>query len=100
MTPRLAYGLVESSQQTGLSVRSLRYLMASGRLAFVKIGRRVLIRHADLERLLKQGYCRATERLDSDEPIRPQKRKGLESHPQALEQESPRVRGESDGATS
>jgi excisionase family DNA binding protein len=83
MTERLAYSLAEAAQQASLSVRSLRYLMATGKLGFVRVGRRVLIRHDDLERLLRQGYCRATDRLDADAPIRPRKEGGLGSHPEA-----------------
>jgi excisionase family DNA binding protein len=52
MTAPLAYRLSEAAQQANLSVRSLRYLIATGRLGYVRVGRRVLIRHADLERLL------------------------------------------------
>jgi excisionase family DNA binding protein len=71
MTPRLAYSLAEAAEVLSLSVRSLRYLLANGKLGYVKVGRRRLIRHEDLERLLRQGYCRATDRLDADSPIRP-----------------------------
>ena len=74
MTTKIAYSLAEAAQLSSLSVRSLRYLMATGKLSYVRVGRRVLIRHADLERLLSQGYCRATDRLDGDEPIRPRQR--------------------------
>jgi excisionase family DNA binding protein len=83
MTQRLAYSLAEAAQQASLSVRSLRYLMQTGKLGYVRVGKRVLIRHADLERLLNQGYCRASARLDADEPIRPRKDEGLGSHPEA-----------------
>jgi excisionase family DNA binding protein len=86
MTGRLAYSLSEAAQLSSLSIRSLRYLMATGKLGFVRIGRRVLIRHADLERLLRQGYCQATDRLDSDSPIRPKNRNAPEAHtPEALD---------------
>lgn len=83
MTQRLAYSLAEAARQASLSVRSLRYLMQTGKLGYVRVGKRVLIRHADLERLLNQGYCRASARLDADEPIRPRKDEGLGSHPEA-----------------
>jgi excisionase family DNA binding protein len=73
-TPRLAYSLAEAAKTVSLSVRSLRYLMRTGKLGYVRLGRRVLIRHEDLERLLRQGYCRASNRLDADELIRPQNR--------------------------
>jgi excisionase family DNA binding protein len=73
MTPRLAYPFDEAARLSGLSVRSLRYLQKTGKLGFVKIGRRVLIPHADLERLLKRAYVKPTNVLDADEPIRPRK---------------------------
>jgi excisionase family DNA binding protein len=83
MTERLAYSLAEAAQAVGLSVRSLRYLLETGKLGFVKIGRRILIRDEDLQRLLRQGYCRPQGRIDADEPIRPRTQQGLGSHPEA-----------------
>ena len=73
MTPRLAYTLKEAAQVSSLSVRSLRYLMATGKVGYVRIGRRVLIPHADLERLLKRSYVKPTTILDADESIRPRR---------------------------
>jgi excisionase family DNA binding protein len=71
-TPRLTYSVKESAHLTGLSERSLRYLMTMGRLGFVRLGkRRVLIRHADLEALLKRNYVKSMAPLDADAPIRP-----------------------------
>ena len=43
MTTRLAYSLAEAAQASSLSVRSLRYLIQTGRLGYAKVGRRVLI---------------------------------------------------------
>lgn len=101
MSQRLAYSLAEAAQQTGLSVRSMRYLMQTGKLGFVRVGRRVLIRHADLERLLKQGYCRASAGLDADEPIRPRRKNASEATTtEASKTEPPRPRGETREATS
>jgi excisionase family DNA binding protein len=82
MTPKLSYSLREAADALSLSVRSLRYLMQTGKLGYVRLGRRVLIRHEDLERLLRQGYCRPQGRIDADEPIRPRTRKALGSHPE------------------
>jgi excisionase family DNA binding protein len=76
MTERLAYGLAEAAQAVGLSVRSLHYLIKTGRLGFAKVGRRVLIPHAELEKLLRRASTKATEILDADQPIRPKKQKG------------------------
>lgn len=71
MNARLAYPLAEAARLSSLSVRSLRYLMQQGKLGFAKVGRRVLIPHADLERLLKRAYVKPTNVLDADDPIRP-----------------------------
>jgi excisionase family DNA binding protein len=71
MTPRLAYSLTEAAQTLSLSVRSLRYLMQTGKVGFSRIGRRVLIPHAELEKLLRRSAVKATARLDADEGIRP-----------------------------
>jgi excisionase family DNA binding protein len=58
MSARLAYSVSEAAQALSLSVRSLRYLIQAGKLGFVRLGRRILIRDEDLQRLLRQGYCR------------------------------------------
>jgi excisionase family DNA binding protein len=71
MTTRLAYPLAEAAQLSSLSVRSLRYLMKTGRLGFSKVGRRILIPHVEIERLLRRGFVKPTQILDGDEPIRP-----------------------------
>jgi excisionase family DNA binding protein len=55
MTPRLAYSLTEAAQALSLSVRLLRYLMQTGKVGFSKIGRRVLIPHAELEKFLRRS---------------------------------------------
>jgi excisionase family DNA binding protein len=85
MTPKLAYGLKEAAQAVGLSVRSLRYLIQTGKLGYVRIGRRVLIAEGDLQRLMKQGYCRPHGRIEAEEPIRPRKMEGLGRDPEALD---------------
>ena len=99
MTQRLAYSLAEAAQQASLSVRSLRYLMASGKLGYVRVGRRILIPHAELERLLRRGLVKATEPLDADDSIRPRKDEGTGVAPRASTAESPRPRGECDENT-
>ncbi len=71
MTSRLAHSVSEAAELLGLSVRSLRYLIKTGKLGYVRLGRRVLIRHEDLERLLRRAWVKATEPLDADQPIRP-----------------------------
>ena len=73
MTPRLAYPFAEATRLSGLSGRSLRYLKKTGKLGFVKIGRRVLIPHAALKQLLRRNYVKPITVLDVDESIRPQK---------------------------
>jgi excisionase family DNA binding protein len=83
MTPRLAHKRREAAEALGLNLRSLDYLMKTGKLGFVKIGRRILIRDEDLQRLLRRGYWRPQGRIDVDEPIRPRKQKGLRVTPEA-----------------
>jgi excisionase family DNA binding protein len=68
---KLAYSLGEISQLTALSVRSLRYLIREGRLAHVRVGRRILIRHDDLEAFLRKHRVKAAAAVDADAPIRP-----------------------------
>jgi excisionase family DNA binding protein len=71
MTPPLAYSLAEAAQATSLSVRSLRYLMRTGKLGFARLGRRVVIPHAELDKLLRRATVKSTVLLDADEPMRP-----------------------------
>lgn len=52
---RLAWGLIDISKQTGLSVSFLRKEIKAGRLAVRKFGRRVLVRDEDLRLYLDQG---------------------------------------------
>ena len=85
MKPRLAYPLDEAAQLIGVSVRSLRYLLQQGRVGFVRLGRRVLVKHEDLEKLLKQHYCRPGAHVDVDAPIRPRvKHEGPERRTRGL----------------
>jgi excisionase family DNA binding protein len=72
-TPRLAYSLQEASHLTDISVRSLRYLIRCGRLGYVRIGRRVLIRHSDIEALLRRHAVKPATPLDAEAPIRPKR---------------------------
>jgi excisionase family DNA binding protein len=69
--PQLACSVDEASEATGLSLWSLRYLMKSGRLGYAKVGRRILILFAELERLLRRATVKATVPLDVDDSIRP-----------------------------
>jgi excisionase family DNA binding protein len=84
MSARLAYSLKDAAELSSLSLRSLRYLMRSGKLGFAKVGRRVLITHQELEKLLRRATVKPTRALDADEPIRPKKQR-LGSHPEALD---------------
>lgn len=89
MTPRLAYPVNEAAQLIGVSVRSLRYLMRAGKLGYARVGRRVLIPHAELERLLRRASVRPTAPLDADEPIRPS-RANKQRSPRAANSEASR----------
>jgi excisionase family DNA binding protein len=73
MSERLAYSLAEAAELSSLSVRSLRYLMQEGKLGFAKVGRRILIPHTELERLIRRASVKPRQALDADEPIRPRK---------------------------
>lgn len=53
--PRLAWGLHEISECTGLSVAFLRAEVRAGRLPVRRFGRRVLVRDEDLRVYLSQG---------------------------------------------
>lgn len=71
MTQRLAYSDKEAAHLTSLSVRSIVYLRRTGKLGFSKVGRRILIPHAELEKLLKRSFVKPNGALDTDELIRP-----------------------------
>lgn len=51
-TARLAYSIEEATKLTSLGRSTLYILMSEGRLPYVQIGRRRLIRHDSLEQLL------------------------------------------------
>lgn len=53
--PRLAWGLREVSNATGLSVPFLRAEVRAGRLPIRRFGRRVLVRDEDLKAYLSHG---------------------------------------------
>lgn len=59
--PRLAWGLSEVSNATGLSVPFLRAEVRAGRLPVRRFGRRVLVRDEDLKDYLLRGSERETE---------------------------------------
>jgi excisionase family DNA binding protein len=67
----LAYSPADAAKVIGISPRSLRYLIKKGHLGFARIGRRVLIPHSEIKRLLRRATVKATVPLDADEPIRP-----------------------------
>jgi excisionase family DNA binding protein len=56
--PRLAWGLSEVSNATGLSVPFLRAEVRAGRLPVRRFGRRVLVRDEDLKDYLSRGSDR------------------------------------------
>jgi excisionase family DNA binding protein len=51
----LCIGVKEAAAALGISHWSLRKYVRQGRLVAVRIGRRVLIQPAELERLIEQG---------------------------------------------
>jgi len=61
MPQPLAMSLKDAASTLGVSHWHLRHLIKLGRLAHVRIGRRVVIESAELERLLAAGRRGATE---------------------------------------
>lgn len=55
--PRLAYTVAEVAETIGISEREVYRLCASGELPSRKVGRRVLIRRADLETWLDRSVA-------------------------------------------
>ena len=55
MEHRLALGVKEAAEAIGLSHWALRKFIREGRLRAVRIGRRVLIEPAELQRLVEKG---------------------------------------------
>jgi excisionase family DNA binding protein len=70
MTTRLAYPVSEAARLLGVSARSVRYLLKSGKLGFAKIGRRIVIPHAALDQLLRRASVGPTGMLVADASIR------------------------------
>lgn len=68
---KIAYTITEAAEACGLGERSLRYLIHGGRIGYTRVGRRVLIPQAELEKLLKRAYQRPVAPLQPGEPIRP-----------------------------
>ena len=58
---RLAWGLAEVSESTGLSVAFLRAEVRAGRLPVRRFGRRVLVRDEDLRAYLARGSERGSK---------------------------------------
>ena len=58
ITARLAWGLAEISEFTGLSMGFLRNEVRAGNLPVRRFGRRVLVRDEDLREYLNRGSVR------------------------------------------
>lgn len=65
MDTRLLYDRRSAANQLSISVRALDYLLAQGKFNTRKIGKKVLIPHADLVRFAKGDHF---------DPIRPKTR--------------------------
>lgn len=50
--PRIAYGIAETARMTGLGRTTLYSNISSGELPSIKVGKRRLVRHADLVHFL------------------------------------------------
>ena len=55
MKPQLALGLKEAADAVGLSQWTLRQYIRQGKLQTIRLGRRVLIEPAELQKLIEQG---------------------------------------------
>ncbi len=55
---------VELSELTGWSARKVDYMRSKGTLPYIRRGRTVLFRTADIESLLMEGYVPAKGRAD------------------------------------
>jgi excisionase family DNA binding protein len=55
MHQKLAIGLKEAAASIGLSHWTLRQWIRQGKIAAVRIGRRILVEPAELERLIEEG---------------------------------------------
>ena len=58
MNQPIALGILEAAESLGLSHWTIRLYIRQGRLKAVKIGRRVLIEPAELQRLIETGRQR------------------------------------------
>lgn len=67
---RLSYTVSQAVAASGIGRTTLYSLMASGRLSYVKLGNRTLIRHVDLEHLLERHL--ATLSRSPQQPVAPQ----------------------------
>jgi hypothetical protein len=54
--PKLLYDRKSAAHALSISVRSLDYLIARKELAFRKIGKKVMIQHAELLRFSRQNH--------------------------------------------
>jgi excisionase family DNA binding protein len=54
--PRLLYPRKDAAHLLGISVRGLDYLITQKKLAFRRIGKRVLIHHKELERFASANH--------------------------------------------
>lgn len=52
--PPLAYSVMGAAKELSVSPKHLRMLIATGKVPFVKLGERTVIRRATLERLLAE----------------------------------------------
>jgi excisionase family DNA binding protein len=54
--PRLLYDRKEAARQLSVSMRSLDYLIANKQLSFRRIGKKVLVPHAELVRFARGDH--------------------------------------------
>ena len=61
MQNQLALGLKEAADAVGLSHWTLRQYIRKGKVQAIRLGRRVLIEPAELQRLVERGRCGKNE---------------------------------------
>lgn len=67
--PRLLYDRKTAAIQLSISVRALDYLIAQGKFNTRRIGKKVLIPHADLVRFAKADHFGSIRPPERDQPL-------------------------------
>ena len=55
--PKLLYSRKAAAELLSIALRTLDYLITNQKIAIVRVGRRVLITHQELQRFSRRGYA-------------------------------------------